>query len=77
MGTEPVVLAGGAVHKPLTTADLRYPPITSPKEDEVASTEKVYMPKQHTRRGVAGYKEKKGQEVVVVDEDGKQEPKKK
>lgn len=39
----------------------------APKGATVAEDTKVYLPKQHVRRGVAGYK---GDDVVVVDTDG-------
>lgn len=33
---------------------------------------KIYLPKQRTRRGVAGYR---GKDIVVVGEDGKEDKK--
>jgi hypothetical protein len=79
MGNEPVLLAGGAVHKPLTASDLRFPPILDPREEtEMAGTEKVYLPQQNVRRGVAGYKQsKKTENVTVVDENGRTVPQEK
>ena len=38
----------------------------------MATDTKVYLPKQQTRRGVAGYR---GKNIVVVDTDGKEDKK--
>jgi hypothetical protein len=53
--------------------ELAYPPITSLTErDQMATDTKVYLPKQKSRRGVAGYR---GSNIVVVDADGKEDKK--
>jgi hypothetical protein len=51
---------GACGHQPLA-----FPPIASLTEVRtVAETQKIYVPKQRTKRGVAGYR---GKDLVVVD----------
>jgi hypothetical protein len=79
MGTEKVLLAGGAVHQPQTADELRFPPIGTPRpssEVRMAGNETVYLPAQNVRRGVAGYKIKNSN-TIVLDADGRPVPQKK
>lgn len=58
---------GACGHQPLA-----FPPITALNEvSTVAEEKKVYVPKQKTKRGVAGYR---GKDLIVVDpETGKED----
>lgn len=49
---------------------LAFAPISLPGAVNVANNETVYLPKQNTRRGVAGYRNV-GKNMKIVDKDGK------
>jgi len=57
---------GACGHQPLA-----FPPITALSEVTPVAEQKIYVPKQKVKRGVAGYR---GKDVVVVDpETGKED----
>jgi hypothetical protein len=58
---------GTCGHQPLA-----FPPITALTEVNPVADTKIYVPKQKSRRGVAGYR---GANVVVVDPDTGKEDK--
>lgn len=63
----------GDTHNP-EGEPIMFPPIGSPEGRIVANSEKVYLPKQHVNRGVAGYKNLKPG-MIVGDKPAPKEPK--